>query len=100
MVRFGDSREPAQPPRWLSDDGAERYGRFILRAALILLAFYGAPTVAIFSVAPLGALVPDLLILLPLIVAAIARRLDLGELLLLSVLMLIPWVLLASAFSG
>jgi hypothetical protein len=100
MVRFGDSREPAQPPRWLSDDGAERYGRFILRAALILLAFYGAPTVAIFSVAPLGALVPDLLILLPLIVAAIARRLDLGELLLLAVLMLIPWFLLASAFSG
>jgi hypothetical protein len=100
MVRFGDSREPAQPPRWLSDDGAERYGRFILRAALILLAFYGAPTVAIFIVAPLGALVPDLLILLPLIVAAIARRLDLGELLLLSVLMLIPWFLLASAFSG
>jgi hypothetical protein len=38
--------------------------------------------------------------LLPLIVAAIARRLDLGELLLLSVLMLIPWFLLASAFSG
>jgi hypothetical protein len=100
MVRFGDSREPAQPPRWLSDDGAERYGRFILRAALILLAFYGAPTVAIFSVAPLAALVPDLLILLPLIVAAIARRLDLGELLLLAVLMLIPWFLLASAFSG
>jgi hypothetical protein len=44
--------------------------------------------------------VPDLLILLPLIVAAIARRLDLGELLLLAVLMLIPWFLLASAFSG
>ena len=61
MVRFGDNREPAEPPRWLSDDGSERYGRFVLRASLILLAFYGAPTVAIFSVAPLGALVPDLL---------------------------------------
>ena len=55
---------------------------------------------AIFSVAPLGALVPDLLILLPLVVATIARRLNLGDLLLLAVLMLIPWFLLASAFSG
>ena len=84
----------------MSDDGSQRYGRFAFRVVLILLLIYGVPTSGLASADPALALAPTLLITLPLAVAALARRLDLGSLLLLSVLLLIPWGLIASAASS
>ena len=84
----------------MSDDGSQRYGRFVVRVVLILVLIYGVPTTGLASADPVAALAPTLLITGPLAVAALARRIDLGSLLLLSVLQLIPWGLVASAASS
>lgn len=97
---FGDSHESARMPAWMADDGSQRYGRFIVRVVLVLAVIYGLPTAGLTSADPVAALVPTLLIPVPLGVAALTRRLHIGSLLLLSVPLLIPWLILASAASS
>jgi hypothetical protein len=99
MIRFGDSREPAQPPRWFHDDGQERRGRHALRVIVLLLILYGLPTAIMLGpLSTASVLLIDLLIPVPIGVIAIWRRLDLGTMLFIAVPLLFPWFMLVGAF--
>ena len=99
MIRFGDSRDPAGPPRWLDDDGRDRPVRHAQRVAVLLLVLYGLPTAIMLGpLSPGNVLLTDLLIPVPLGVIAIWRRLDLGMLLFFAVPLLFPWFMLVGAF--